>query len=55
MQSQKRTPSHTTPVSKNQPSVPAKRAEVRTAPIVLDERALRHVVGGDVEGPKKYW
>ena len=54
MQSQKRTPSHTTPVSKSQPAVPAKRSGLRTAPVVLDEQSLRHVSGG-TDGPKKYW
>lgn len=56
MQTQKRTPSLNTRVGKKQPSNPAKRPDVRAAPIVLDTQSLRHVSGGlDAEGPKKYW
>jgi hypothetical protein len=55
MQTQKRTPSPSTPVSKKAAAAQTRRQDVRTAPVVLDTQALRHVSGGTTEGPKKYW
>lgn len=56
MQTQKRTPSLQTRTGKKAAATPARRQDVRTAPIELDASALRHVSGGNGEqGPKKYW
>ena len=36
-------------------SQPAKSKTVRTAPVVLDEKALRQVAGGVLQGPNGGW
>jgi hypothetical protein len=57
MQSQKRLSTQTAPATK-QLVVPAKRAEVRSAPVALDAQALRQVSGGtgaNQNGPYKTW
>ena len=39
-----------------QPASPAKPAEVRSAPTVLDTQSLRQVAGGNTtQGPHKTW
>jgi len=53
MQSQKRLPQHAASVSsKKQPTVSAKPAQVRSAPVVLDQQSLRQVAGG-TDAPNK--
>lgn len=55
MQSQKRLSTQTPSVSKKSAS-PAKPAEVRSAPTVLDAQSLRQVAGGTTpQGPHKTW
>lgn len=54
MQSPQRTPSQQPQTARKSKQQSEKRADVRTTPIVLDARSLRHVSGaGDL--PKKYW
>jgi hypothetical protein len=57
MQSQKRLSTQPAPTT-NKLVAPAKRAEVRSAPVVLDAQALRQVSGGTgvgQNGPYKTW
>ena len=57
MQTTKRNPSLHQRGDKKTPSTPVRRQDVRSAPLELDARTLRHVSGGvsEAEGPKKYW
>jgi hypothetical protein len=54
MQTQKRTPSNTTPVAKAASPLTIKPNAPRSKPVEIDAQTLRHVAGG-TEGPKKYW
>ena len=55
MQTQKRTPSNIAPVAKAASSLAIKPVAPRSTPVEIDARSLRHVAGGTIEGPKKYW
>ena len=54
MQTQKRPTQQPAPAAKKTTSVTGSRAAVRSAPAVLDERALRQVSGAG-DGPYKTW
>jgi len=54
MQTQKRPTQQPVPAAKKTP-VTGTRGTVRSAPVVLDERALRQVSGAGTEGPYKTW
>lgn len=55
MQTQKRTPSNIAPVAKAASPLTIKPVAQRSKPVEIDAQALRHVAGGVVDGPKKYW
>jgi len=54
MQTQKRPTPQPAPTAKK-PVVPATRSTYRSAPVALDDRAMRQVSGAGGEGPYKGW